>query len=167
MMCIHAIYEKHKKQNLFFLVTYIILFLCCVFFSVRFEVLLSVPVYVKVCECSKGSSLAPFCSETDLRRASGALSERFGILVPEQCLGPFQRSGAPGETHLRVVPLSLHMPTTEWSNTLFKETYFLKCVWGREKILWSLQFEDIGKTFLKSYLLAGEHVCEIRVCFVN
>lgn len=72
----------------------------CVTVFLRFQVLLSLPVYVKVCVCSEGSSLAQSHGKADLRRASGALSERdlFSILVPELCLGTFQRYGAPGET---------------------------------------------------------------------
>ncbi len=40
-----------------------------------------VPGSMKVCEFSENSSLAPFHSETDLRRVSGALSER-SVLHP-------------------------------------------------------------------------------------
>lgn len=88
-----------KKENYLFFVSPM-LSLCCVTVFLRFQVLLSLPVYVKVCECSEGSSLAQSHSKADLRRASGALSERdlFSILVPELCLGTFQRYGAPGET---------------------------------------------------------------------
>lgn len=106
----------------------------CILYNMCYSVLLSLPMYVEVCECSKGFSLAPSHSKADLRRASVALSERdlFCILVPEQCLGPFQRSGAPWGTHI-MVPLPLHMPTTEWSNTLSKETFKKVCVREREK----------------------------------
>ncbi len=77
---VRFIYEKRN----FFLVSlqYAFFILQYVCYSVlRFQVLLFVPASVKVCDCSDGSSLAPFHSETDLRRASGALSER-SVLHP-------------------------------------------------------------------------------------